>query len=370
MAEGVSMIHLITKDEARSILTPDEHGRYHGPRPGIEFDMYLLFENGKWTAIDNSSADAWTEEFDTLPDALRWLLSDRSKEDMDDEKEEEEPTALANSGAAERGCSADDGDTGHLRYDFETRFDQDGLLHLHGSPVEFAELVTSSYERETGKSCVNWMHSGDPEIHECLPRPDEYETAGFTDDFWDWMKFAENTAIDAGVRTVDEMTAFFLGFLTMRKSFRGGNMLSGENRSNPRNGEVGVNGGPVPEKSDLEREYDRIREVAEANKLAEETRRRNMDAVVNKAVDELFKLVKFVNKDGWQVDVCKVNNRHFLSSADWQKTVKVELIPSFSQYGKFIARGHVHHHGFTGWEPLTIPELAKRIVSLLADKDN
>ena len=188
------------------------------------------------------------------------------------------------------------------------------------------------------------------------------------------MRFAENTAIDAGVRTVDEMAAFFLGFLTMRRRFRGGNLLSGGNRSNPRNdegeSEVGGNGGPVPEKSDLEREYDRIREVAKADKLAKETRRRNADAAVNKAVDELFELVKFVNKDGWQVDVCRVNNRHYLSSSDWQKTVKVELVPSIVQDGKFIAKGHVHHHGFTKWEPLTIPELAKQIVSLLADKDD
>lgn len=172
------------------------------------------------------------------------------------------------------------------------------------------------------------------------------------------------------------MTAFFLGFLTMRKSFRGGNLLSGGNRSNPRNGEgegegeVGGNGAPVTEKSDLEREYDRIREAAKADKLAEETRRRNVDATVNKAVDELFELVKFVNKDGWQVDVCRVNNRYYLSSSDWQKTVKVELVPVVGQDVKFVAKGHVHHYGFTNCEPLTIPELAKWIVLLLANKDN
>ena len=393
------MIYFITKAEAKSLLTPDERGKYHGPRPGMEFDWYLVFNDPGWTAIDNSSGDAWTEDFNTIEEAIRWLESEESKEDMEENDKPlmfdgkpayasdpndvpaaddmpEGQTALANSGDSERDYSADDGNTGNLRYDFETRFDQDGLLHLHGSSVEFTALVTSSYERETGKSCVNWMHSGDPEIHDSLPRPDEYETAGFTDDFWDWMKFAENTAIDAGVRTVDEMTAFFLGFLTMRKSFRGGNLLSGENRSNPLNGEgesegeVGRSGGPVPEKSALEREYDRIREAAKADKLAEKTRRRNVDAAVNKAVDELFELVKFVNKDGWQVDVCRVNNRHYLSSSDWQKTVKVELVPVVGQDVKFVAKGHVHHYGFTNCEPLTIPELAKWIVLLLANKDN
>lgn len=218
------MIYFITKAEAKSLLTPDEQGKYHGPRPGMEFDWYLVFNDPGWTAIDNSSGDAWTEDFNTIEEAIRWLESEESKYDAEEEEK-------------------------------EAREEQ-------------------------------------PEP------PDEFV------------------------------------------------------------------------KSDLEREYDRIREAAKADKLAEETRRRNVDAAVNKAVDELFELVKFVNKDGWQVDVCRVNNRHYLSSSDWQKTVKVELVPVVGQDVKFVAKGHVHHYGFTNCEPLTIPELAKWIVLLLANKDN
>lgn len=196
------MIYFITKLEAQTLLTPDEYGRYHGPRPGMEFDWYLVFDDPGWTAIDNSSGDAWTEDFETIEEAIRWLESDRSKEEL--EEEAEEP---ANSDG--------DGEIYNLKYDYETEFDQDRLLHLHGSDVELTELITDAYEKETGRSCVNWYSRRRPRhrVSDDLPRDPDYSTQGYSDGFWKWMGKIEDMAIESGVETVGEMAAFFLGRL-------------------------------------------------------------------------------------------------------------------------------------------------------------
>lgn len=203
------MVNLLTKSEAKLLLNSNEHSTFGQYEP---IGKFLVF-NGcdSWDAIDNSSGDAWTENFDSLDKALAWLDDDRTKEDME---KDEEPTALANSRASERDYSEDAGKTGNLSYDFETAFDQDCLLHLHASDVELTELITSYYERETGKSCVTWFRPGYAPEHESLPRPDDdYETRGYTENFWQWMKAIEKKAIEAGVEDVDEMAAFFMGYL-------------------------------------------------------------------------------------------------------------------------------------------------------------
>jgi len=227
------MIYFITKAEAKSLLTPDEHGKYHGPKPGMEFDWYLVFDDPGWTAIDNSSGDAWTEDFKTIEDAIRWLESGESKEDMYDEyeKKEDEPATLANSGNSERDYSADDGETDNLKHDFETAFDQDRLLHLHESDVDLTGLITDFYEKETGQSCVSWGACGEEaerygvEISEDLPRPDEFQTFGYTEDFWKWMGEIEGKAIESGAETVFEMASFFLGYLMPEAAERRGKKL-------------------------------------------------------------------------------------------------------------------------------------------------
>ena len=84
------MIYFVTKQEARVLLSPDEYGRYHGPRPGMEFDWYLVFDDPGWTAIDNSSGEAWTEDFKTIEEAIRWLESCLSKDEFEKEEADEE----------------------------------------------------------------------------------------------------------------------------------------------------------------------------------------------------------------------------------------------------------------------------------------
>ena len=42
----------------------------------IECGLFLQYpaENGKYIACDNLTQDCWVEEFDTLPEAMDWLL--------------------------------------------------------------------------------------------------------------------------------------------------------------------------------------------------------------------------------------------------------------------------------------------------------
>ncbi|MDE7244626.1 MAG: hypothetical protein K2O18_11735 [Oscillospiraceae bacterium] len=35
--------------------------------------LFLTKEGGKWVAVDNSTGDAWTEEFSRKRQAVRWL---------------------------------------------------------------------------------------------------------------------------------------------------------------------------------------------------------------------------------------------------------------------------------------------------------
>ncbi len=63
-------IQLITREYANKIL--DSTGKKYKP-----LGLFLISdeEDGEtiWTAIDNSTGDAWTEEFDTRNRAVRWL---------------------------------------------------------------------------------------------------------------------------------------------------------------------------------------------------------------------------------------------------------------------------------------------------------
>ena len=61
----------ITEQEAEEIiLTRRRYG------------LFWVKENGKFIGIDNTSGDAWTEEFNDLEICILWLSSDISIEDL------------------------------------------------------------------------------------------------------------------------------------------------------------------------------------------------------------------------------------------------------------------------------------------------
>lgn len=98
-----------------------------------------------------------------------------------------------------------------LTYEFETAFDEDGLLLL-GNNLEFTEMLTSEYERQTGFSCVYWyVPDKDTERFACLPRDKDYTTEGYTQDFWLWLKKLEEEAYNNGAETVQEICMYIAG---------------------------------------------------------------------------------------------------------------------------------------------------------------
>lgn len=99
-----------------------------------------------------------------------------------------------------------------LTHEFETAFDEDGLLLLDND-FEFTELVTGEYERQTGKSCVYWHSKGETRSYTTLPRPPEYETEGYTDTFWIWLRSLEREAYDIGAQNVHEVCLYIAGTL-------------------------------------------------------------------------------------------------------------------------------------------------------------
>ena len=40
----------------------------------VPLGLFLTKSDGKWVAVDNSTGDAWTEEFSRKRQAVRWLL--------------------------------------------------------------------------------------------------------------------------------------------------------------------------------------------------------------------------------------------------------------------------------------------------------
>ena len=59
---------LIDQESAGRILeSGEEDGKYE------PIGRYYLREGDKWVGIDNSTGDAWTEEFPTKRKCLKWL---------------------------------------------------------------------------------------------------------------------------------------------------------------------------------------------------------------------------------------------------------------------------------------------------------
>ncbi|BCR35567.1 hypothetical protein [Mariniplasma anaerobium] len=42
-------------------------------------EKFLAFSDDKWIAIDNTTGDIWTEEFDTFISAVKWLTLKQDK---------------------------------------------------------------------------------------------------------------------------------------------------------------------------------------------------------------------------------------------------------------------------------------------------
>ena len=100
-----------------------------------------------------------------------------------------------------------------LSYEFSTAFDEDGLLLLDNG-FEFTELVTGEYERQTGESCVYWHGKCATGNYTTLPRPPDYDTEGYTDTFWLWLKNLVCEAYDLGARSVHEVCMYVAGKLS------------------------------------------------------------------------------------------------------------------------------------------------------------
>ena len=99
-----------------------------------------------------------------------------------------------------------------LNYEFDTAFDEDGLLLL-GLTFEFTELVTGEFERLTRESCVYWHSEGETGSYTTLPRSPDYVTEGYTDTFWLWLRHLEREAYNLGARNVNEVCLYIAGKL-------------------------------------------------------------------------------------------------------------------------------------------------------------
>ena len=74
---------------------------------------------------------------------------------------------------------------------------------------DISENMEMSYERETGKSCVNWRDSETWACKTTLPRSEDYTTEGFTDEFEKWATdIIVKAVVEAGCETQLEVADY------------------------------------------------------------------------------------------------------------------------------------------------------------------
>lgn len=80
------MIQISTKAAMRHLIASGtEHGKY------TPTGMFLTYESGVWVACDNSTGDAWMEEFATLEEAVDWLNGKDSDGELEESEDERIP---------------------------------------------------------------------------------------------------------------------------------------------------------------------------------------------------------------------------------------------------------------------------------------
>lgn len=68
---NIQYIVMLSKDFNRKY--PEWHIPTNGKYTSFPSIKYLLVEDSGFVGIDNSTNDAWVEEFKTIQDAMRWL---------------------------------------------------------------------------------------------------------------------------------------------------------------------------------------------------------------------------------------------------------------------------------------------------------
>lgn len=65
------IVFMLSKDFNR--VYPEWHIPINGKYTSFPSHKYVLIDGDKFVGIDNSTNDAWTEEFNTLQDVMRWI---------------------------------------------------------------------------------------------------------------------------------------------------------------------------------------------------------------------------------------------------------------------------------------------------------
>ena len=71
---SINYIKSISENEAAKIFNSEHGGKYD------YLGKFIIKENDGYTAIDNSTGDAWTEEFNNKADAIRYLNNEYQNE--------------------------------------------------------------------------------------------------------------------------------------------------------------------------------------------------------------------------------------------------------------------------------------------------
>lgn len=77
---------------------------------------------------------------------------------------------------------------------------------------DISRNLEQAYERNVGKSCVNWLYpdNGDGDVcHDTLPRPADYDTNGYTEEFEKWITdIIAKAVVEGGCDTQKKVADF------------------------------------------------------------------------------------------------------------------------------------------------------------------
>ena len=119
--------------------------------------------------------------------------------------------------------------------------------------------------------------------------------------------------------------------------------------------------------TELEQKYEEILESARVQTRLHDWYMKEKAKKVNPAIENLFDMVKFVNRDGWELGICYDTPIHSIRSFNPQYCVEVGLEPVEINFAEmFSAKGHVDKITLDA-TPHAIWQIAEQIVTKLAE---
>jgi len=202
------MIKIITEKEFKTLIDMWQAARNANADAAELIGEYIVPGCGGFTAVDNSGGDCFVEEFPSMCEAMGWLKDkDMPPPVPKDDKHDKD-------GKDDKYGSGNELSVDGLYFEFCEGFKNRTLRVCCQDPMY--GIVRDRYEHETGKSSY-WWDAG-LTMTDKLPRPcNDFEPENYTAEFWEWLQNILREGEEFGIKDVDGLSSFVLGWCASRK---------------------------------------------------------------------------------------------------------------------------------------------------------